>query len=114
MLPQEGVIPTFIPQGVGKGNRPKWHGHRAGGKGGTGTLANIVEHAGGRRGKPAVSLPVGAGPGAWVRPSILTGCGIMLGLGAFCGEEALQLVQDLVPMAKCFDWVWSNAWPWII
>ena len=68
---------------MGKGDRPKWYGHRAGEKGGTCALANIVEHAGGRRGKPAVSLPVGAGPGAWMRPSILTGCGLMLGLGAF-------------------------------
>ena len=69
---------------MGKGDRPKWHGHRAGKKGGAGTLANIVEHAGGRRGKPAVSLPVSVGPaGAWVWPSVLTGCGLTLGLGAF-------------------------------
>ena len=67
MPPLEGVVPPLAPQGVGKGDRPKWHGHRAGGKGGVGALANTVEHAGGRRGKPAVSLPVGAGPGAWVQ-----------------------------------------------
>ena len=62
MPPLEGVVPTLTPQGIGEGDRPKWHGHRAGGKGGTGTLANIVEHAGGRRGKLAASLPVG---GTW-------------------------------------------------
>ena len=83
MPPLEGVVPTLTPQGVGKGDRPKWHGHRAGGKGGTGALANIVENAGSRRGKPAVSLPVGAGPGAWVRRSVLIGCSLTLGLRAF-------------------------------
>ena len=70
MPPLEGVVPTLTPQGVGK-ERPKWHDHRAGDKGGAGALANIVEHAGSRRGKPAVSLRVGAGPGAWLRPSTL-------------------------------------------
>ena len=79
----KGVVPTLTPQGVGNGDRPKWHGHRAGEKGGTGALANIVEHAAGRRGKPAVSLTVGVGPGAWLWPSILTGCSLTLGLGAF-------------------------------
>ena len=64
------------PQGAGKGDRPKWHGHRAGGKGDAGAFANIVELAGGRRGKPA-------GSGAWMRPSVLTVCGLTLGLGAF-------------------------------
>ena len=83
MPPLEGVVPTLTPQGVGKGDRPKWHGHRAGEKGGIGALANIMEHTGGRRGKPAVSLSVGAGPGVWVRLSVLTGCGLTLGLGAF-------------------------------
>ena len=68
----------------GKGEHaPILHGPRAGGKGGAGVLAKIVEHAGGRRGKPAVSLPVDGGPGAWVWPSVLTGCGLTLGLGEF-------------------------------
>ena len=30
MPPLEGVVPTLTPQGVGKGDRPKWHGDRAG------------------------------------------------------------------------------------
>ena len=55
-------------------DRSKWHGHRAGEKGGAGSLANIVEHAGCQTGNPAVFLPVGAGPGAWVR-DLVPGCG---------------------------------------
>ena len=104
MPPLEGVVPTLTPQGVGKGDRPKWHGHRAGEKGGAGALANIVEHAGGRTGKPAVFLPVGAGP------FCQTGCGLTLGLGAFGWG---QLVRDrCMGAAKRFDWVRSNAWSW--
>ena len=83
MPPLEGVVPTLTPQGVRK-ERPKWHDHsRPGEKCGAGALDNIVEHAGSRRGKPAVSLRVGAGPGAWLRPSILIGCGLTLGVEAF-------------------------------
>ena len=65
---------------LGKGDRHKWHGHRAREQGGAGALANIMEHAGSRRGKPPVSLLVVTGPGAWVRPSISTGCGLTLAL----------------------------------
>ena len=38
MPPLEGVVPTLTTQGVGKGDRPKLHGHRAGEKGGAGCL----------------------------------------------------------------------------
>ena len=41
MPPLEGVVPTLTPQGIGEGDRPKWHSHRAGGKGGTDTLATL-------------------------------------------------------------------------
>ena len=60
-----------------------------------------MEHAGGRRGKTAVSLPVGAGPGVWVRPSVLTGCSLTLGLApSLCEFRRLHAIGGFVANAS--------------
>ena len=69
-------------QAAGKGDMPQQHGHRTGRKGGAGALANIMRHAyrnWWQSGKQTVSLPVGAVPGASMRPNVSTGCSLMLG-----------------------------------